>query len=422
MKFAKIYTVLAAAAAMLGVASCDTPQEPVMQKPTEFKLNVPPFSQQYYQLTDGNVLELTCSQPDYGVGTPVNYTAEISLTEDFADSRTIANANGASATIALNESDIAIAICEMLGVTDEDTWQPYVDDNVRPLYVRAIAQVGDYEWTNIKSNTIELPRVEFYYALKTPGFIFMTGVPSFIEPKVENRDQMIRLYEADDAIGSQIYSAVVDVPAGTAEFRFYTQLGSGWDDVKDFSVGAAEADMNTVTITDQFTDGKYEGPVVFPGRSNWAFTWAGGEMTITVNLKKNTITIVGGNQPVVTTKYVYLVGNQFDGWKEPSEANAELFEPWKLECSDGSGVYTGTFEIGAQVAEGGNLYCRFYQELTGWGAAQWAAVSANYAVTPGVAADTKSGEDCFMLEAASNSKISVSLDTKANKVTFDFVE
>ena len=145
-------------------------------------------------------------------------------------------------------------------------------------------------------------------------------------------------------------------------------------------------------------------------------------MTITVNLKKNTITIQGGNQPVVTTKYVYLVGNQFDGWKEPSEANAELFEPWKLECSDGSGVYTGTFEIGAQVAEGGNLYCRFYQELAGWGDAQWAAVSKDYAVTPGVAADTKVGQDCFMLEDASNSKISVSLDTKANKVTFDFVE
>ena len=111
MKFAKIYTVLAAGAAMLGVVSCSTPDTPVMQKPTEFKLNVPPFAQQYYQLSPEGVLELTCSQPDYGIGTVVNYSAEISLTEDFADSRAIINTNGASATIALSEEAISTAIC-----------------------------------------------------------------------------------------------------------------------------------------------------------------------------------------------------------------------------------------------------------------------------------------------------------------------
>ena len=101
MKIAKIYTVLAAAAAMLGVASCDNADTPVMQKPTEFKLNVPPFAQQYYELTEDGTLELTCSQPNYGIGTVVKYSAEVSMTEDFAESKPITNINGASASISL---------------------------------------------------------------------------------------------------------------------------------------------------------------------------------------------------------------------------------------------------------------------------------------------------------------------------------
>lgn len=407
---------------MLGMASCSTPDTPVVQKPTEFKLNVPPFAQQYYQLTEEGVLELTCSQPDYGIGTVVNYNAEISLTEDFADSRVISNVNGASATIGLNGGAVSTAICEMLGVVDDDTWQPYADNHVRPLFVRAVAQIGSYEWSNIKSNVIELPRVDFYYALKTPGFIFLTGIPSFIEPSTANRDQMIRLYEADDAIGSQVYSAVVDAPAGTAAFRFYTQLGDGWDAVKDFSVGAAEPDMNSVNITDKFVDGNYKGEVVFPGRSNWEFTWGGGEMTIIVDLKNNTIDIQAGAQTVVTPKYVYMVGNQAL-WKEPSADNAEIYDKWRLECLDGSGVFTGTFEITETQDNNPDLFCRFYQELTGWGAAQWASPTGkDYPVTPGVAAETAVGEGCFQLEGALGEKISVSLDTKANTVTFDFVD
>lgn len=422
MKFAKIYTVLAAGAAMLGVVSCSTPDTPVMQKPTEFKLNVPPFAQQYYQLTSDGVLELTCSQPDYGIGTVVNYSAEISLTEDFADSRSIINTNGASATIALSEEAISTAICEMLGVTDEDTWQPYIDDHVKPLYVRAVAQVGTYEWSNIKSNVVEIPRVDFYYALKTPGYIFLTGIPSFIDPTTANRDELIRLYEADDAIGSQVYSGVVKADAGEVSFRFYTQLGSGWDDVKDFSVGAAEPDMNTVTITDKFADGTYTGEVVYPGRSNWGFTWGGGEMTITVDLKKNTITIHSGAQEVITPKYVYMVGNQAN-WECPDEAHADVYDKWRLECLDGSGVFTGTFEITETQDSNPDLFCRFYQELTGWGAAQWASTTGkDFLVTPGVEAETAVGEGCFQLEGALGATISVSLDTKAKTVTFDFVD
>lgn len=420
MKFAKIYTVLAAAAAMLGVASCSTPDTPVMQKPTEFKLNVPPFAQQYYDLTEGGVLEFTCSQPDYGIGTVVNYSAEISLTEDFAEYKTLANINGASATIGLNEADVAIAICEMLGITDEDTWQPYAEDHVRPLYVRAVAQVGSYEWTNITSNVIELPRVDFYYALKTPAYIYLVGAPSgWTEPIADNADKYKdwRLWEADDAVGSNVYSAVFDMPADPV-FRFATAL-TGWD--SDF-IGIAGGPNDDKEVDCILADGEYNGTLAVTKDKLEFKDFTGGKMTITVDLNKMTVKVQAGEQEVVTPKYVYMVGNQAM-WKEPSADNAEIYDNWRLECTDGSGVFTGTFEITETQDNNPDLFCRFYQELTGWGAAQWASVTGkDYPVTPGVAAETAVGEGPFQLEGALGATISVSLDTKANTVTFDFVD
>lgn len=419
MKFAKIYSVLAAAAALFGAASCSNPDTPVMQKPTEFKLNVPPFAEQYYGLNPDGQLELTCSQPDYGVGTATNYSAEMSLTEDFAVSIPLSNINGASATILLSEQLIAEGMCELLGITDEDTWQAYANDHVRPLYFRAIANVSGVEWSKITSNVVKLSNVSFYYALKTPGYIFLTGIPSFVEPSEGNRDKLVRLYEDESAIGSKIYSAVLDVPAGTVSFRFYTEL-TGWG--KANCLGAAEADMNNVNITSDFNEGVYNGPVVVEGQSNWEFAWDGGKITMTVNLNDNTIKIEAGAQSTTPTQYVYMVGSQAL-WKEPSEANQAVYDNWRLECSDGSGVYTGKFEIVENDKDNPDLFCRFYKALAGWGAAQWASTTGeNFAVTPGVAADTAVGEGCFQLAGALGKTINVTLDTNNNKVTFSFVE
>lgn len=419
MKFAKIYTVLAAAAAMLGVASCDTPDTPVMQKPTEFKLNVPPFAQQYYKLSEGGILELTCSQPDYGVGTAVNYSAEISLTSDFADPVHMVNINGASATIAINEADIATAMCEKLGIVDEDTWAPFANDNVRSLYVRAIAKVGDVEWSEIASNVIELPRVEFYYALKTPAFIYLVGSPSgWTTPSEDNLEHYKnwRLYEADDAIGSNIYSAVFDMPAAPT-FRFYTAL-SGWE--KDF-FGATggpddDKDVDCVLVNDE-----YNGTLTATKDKFYFPDFTGGEMTLIVDLNKMTLKVMAGAQEVVTVKYVYMVGNNA-GWATPDADSEAVYEPWRLVCEDGSGIYKATFTL-PEFDGTDDLYCRFYQQLAGWGAAQWASpTGADYPVIPGVAAETAVGEGCFQLEMAAGSTITVELNTKANTVIFDFVD
>ena len=68
----KFAIILSAAVAVMGFASCSQDKEPVYTKPTEFKLNVPPFASQTYELTEGNEILITCSQPDYGYSAVTN--------------------------------------------------------------------------------------------------------------------------------------------------------------------------------------------------------------------------------------------------------------------------------------------------------------------------------------------------------------
>ena len=84
-------------------------------------------------------------------------------------------------------------------------------------------------------------------------------------------------------------------------------------------------------------------------------------------------------------------------------------------------VYKGQFDLKDCGAD--DLYCRFYQSLTGWGKAQWASpTDADYPVTLGQPTPTKDGEGCFQVPGAKGKIISVVLDATANEVTFSFVE
>lgn len=80
---------MAAALAVFGMASCSEDTDPVLQKPTEFVLNVPAMQNQYIELANTSVVELVCSQPDYGYSAVAQYSAQMSLTPDFAEFREI---------------------------------------------------------------------------------------------------------------------------------------------------------------------------------------------------------------------------------------------------------------------------------------------------------------------------------------------
>lgn len=421
----KIASFIATIAAVAAFTACSYDDSPVLLKPTEFRLNTPPFAGQLYQLTDEGQLIFTCSQPDYGVGVATTYSAEISLTEDFADSRAITVADPLSATIQMAAADVNLAILDMLGVVDEDTWAPYADNRIMPLYVRANAQAGETAYSKITSNVVKLSDVEIYFAIKLPGYIYLIGSPSdWNSPSPNHADALKnwRLFEDESAIGSNVYSAVFKMPAKPT-FRFYTALteaGDGWDANYLGCPGGPNEDKDVDCV---FTDGVFNGTVDPSIKDKFFFPdFQGGEMTITVDLNENTVTIREGAVEVKPTTYIYICGNMASpDWTEPSAANQAFYDDWRLVCNDGSGIYSATFsfpDLGADA-----LYCRFYQTLSGWGAAQWASpTDADYEVTSGVEVDSKVGEGCFQLNDAKGKTVDIEVDTNTNKVKFTFVD
>lgn len=165
------------ALAVASLSSCEPDDSPMIQKPTEFVLNTPPFSAQLYQLKPGNNIELTCSQPDYGLTLAPSYTVELSIHSDFGASLptpepgdeadaipgsvTLLPDDPFGAVILLKEAAVSDAILAMRGIADEEAYTPYVG----PLYIRAIASINSQAITTITSNTVTLSQVADYFSL-----------------------------------------------------------------------------------------------------------------------------------------------------------------------------------------------------------------------------------------------------------------
>lgn len=176
-----------AAIATLGFSSCQADKDPVFTEATEFVLNTPPFADQLYQLAPNSVLELTCSQPNYGMALAPTYSIDISLLENFgAGLATPAEGeppyyasvlvnNPQSAVIEMDEKNLAIAMCQLMGINEDNYEEKEIP--VVPLYIRATASINNQPSTTITSNTIVLKQVLTYYqpaavsldVLYTPG-------------------------------------------------------------------------------------------------------------------------------------------------------------------------------------------------------------------------------------------------------------
>lgn len=416
----KISILMAAAAVALGLTSCSEDRDPVYQMPTTFVLNTPAMEDQYVNLQAGNTLELVCSQPDYGYSAVAVYSAEMSLTEDFETFSALTPTDPHMAKMVFKQEDVALGLCELLDITGEDDFNERYPDGMpyMKIYFRAVCQLEGVESSKITSNVVAYNNIKGYLAIATPGYIYLVGDPNGWNI---NAGPEWRLYEPDNAIGSKVYTGTFNVGAGSQYFRFYTQVGDWGNDGSLPSIGANPVDGDSNEI--EFVDGSFTQKAV-PGKGSWytPSTWEGGEITMVVDLSDDsnwTVTFYAGRQEVVVTQYVYMVGNN-GGWAEPVEGT---YEDWKLADTTGTGIYSNTFDFTDFTNDGGSLYCRFYKELTGWGAAQWSsdAAGGNVDVTSGVAAPTFLGEGCFVIPAAGH-KIEVVLDTNTDQVTFTYVD
>lgn len=353
---------MAVAAVALGFSSCEEDTDPKYHAPSKYELNTPAMQQQYIELAPGATIRLTSSQPDYGYSAVAQYSAQMSLTEDFAQFEDLTPTNSSLAAFDVKQEDVATALCVLHGLDSEDAFNAAYPDGQMPfekIYFRAVCKLDGVEGSEITSNVVSFDHIKGYFAIPVPGYIYLVGAPEgWAGPTEANAAHYAdwRLFEPDNAIGSKVYSGVFDIEEGSAMFRFYTQL-TGWD---DDSYGSQESD-NPIEFPDYTGEGSFTSPVV-KGKGSFSFpNWPGGKATITVDMsdaKNITMTMTAGEQSVVVTKYIYLVGS-LSGWMAPGTSNEEAYKPWRLADTTGDGIYSASFPV-----EAGHVNFRFALELT----------------------------------------------------------
>lgn len=263
--------------------SCKQDTQPRLEKPTEFVLNTPALANQTYILSADNGIDLTVSQPDYGMGVVTNYQTQVSFTEDFAEYANIETISN-QAKIEIPGEQMAQAMCSLMGYVNNDTEDLFSADP-RDVYVRVRAYIPNAEYSEITSNVIKLV-VKPYKAVKLPGRLYVIGQ----NQGWDIANGSVFLEEPANAIGSKVYTGVVTMTAADAAvgFRFYTELGSWGDNGALPSIGAKADDGDNLTVSVE--DGVYNGTCV-AGKGTWIISnWSGSDMKMTVDL--NTMKVI----------------------------------------------------------------------------------------------------------------------------------
>lgn len=274
-----------ALALFIGISftSCKQDTQPRLNEPTEFVLNTPPMAEQTYILSADNGIDLTVSQPNYGLGTVTSYQTQISFTEDFEESANIETISN-QAKIKISGEEMAQAMCKLMGYVNNDTENMF-SDAARDVYVRVRAFIPNADYSDITSNVIKLV-VKPYKAVKLPARIYVIGQVS----GWDINNGAVYLEEPANGVGSKVFTGVINISAEDANggFRFYESLGSWGDDGSFPSIGANANDGDNASVA--MEDGVYKGNCV-AGKGNWNITnWEGGDMKMTVDL--NTMKVI----------------------------------------------------------------------------------------------------------------------------------
>lgn len=309
----KILLFCAALLSLTAFSACQDDTDPKADRPTDNNfLNIPPLANYTFDLKTVGAVEFTCSQPGYGVATTPAYTMQFSLSPefkwdaandkyvydaekkmDFIDLSTFANFSTTNTTISVPSEVVAQAINAMLGYDKMEQFDGTLPIYSGKLYARVRSYFPDvngerYDYYSINSNVVTLQDVKAYETVRLPGFIYLVGKPEgWVGPEEKNAAHYEdwKLFEADDAIGSQIYSGTFMVADDEFQLRFYTAL-TGWDT----DSWGSQKDDNPVDIA--FDGGKYAGAIGGPGYKGsyqvpgWTANW----VKMTVNLKSKEVT------------------------------------------------------------------------------------------------------------------------------------
>ncbi len=315
----KFIYLMTGAALAAGVSSCVDTEKPVFQEPTTFMVNAPALQDEYLATTgdmdDKSTFMLTCSQPDYGFAAKANYNAQVSLTGEFTEEVrdendqvvtpasyvTLTNQDVNNAVMQLRTYDLAVAMCTLLEITDEDSWADYIADGGKTegfkVYMRATCDIAGVPGSFIASeNVVSYNNVSLNYAVPTAGIIYIVGdLNGFAEPA--SNAALYQDYQLiEPEIGCKIYAGVFTMPSSEeahpgavienvdlyTQWRFFTELAS-WS-ASGVQLGSHTDDFYKVPINELVETGSYTGNAVY-GLGNWAvFLEEPTVMTLAVSL------------------------------------------------------------------------------------------------------------------------------------------
>ena len=179
-----LYKLFTLTMGLLALSACEADRDsnPVLNEPDTFVLNVPAFaSNNVYDLKNSESLELTCTQPDYGIPMATTYSVQISLEENFVDAHAETNTEANYTTLGTTHSSAKMEVKALeFALALGDLWSASSDEEFPttpiPVYVRLKAELTNSGRGIAFSNVIELPKVLGYKAvppLELPSSIFI---------------------------------------------------------------------------------------------------------------------------------------------------------------------------------------------------------------------------------------------------------
>lgn len=252
-----------------------------------FVVNTSAVADQYIQLSPDNTVNLTWTQPNYGVNTVVNYSVEVGMNGTWEPLET----NYISCNVQLSGEELAKAICKIDGFKTEDDYVPMgfrqVDFRVTAKILTTASDI--VPGTTITSNVVSFNHMAAYCNIPTKGTLWVIGsCCGWPEPSAGNKETLVdgNWFIMETEIGSKIYKGTVTMPEGDLTFRFYGKL-TGWDGGDSY--GFQKDDTATEFA---FTDGVFKNTIM-KGKGSYAFPgFPGGVLELTVDLNKGTVQFV----------------------------------------------------------------------------------------------------------------------------------
>ncbi|MCL1944133.1 MAG: SusF/SusE family outer membrane protein [Candidatus Azobacteroides sp.] len=236
----KIYNIMMLLAGLTFFQACDTDiDHPTALTPDTFVLNSPPYVSGIYDLINTESVLLTCSQPDYGFTAATTYRVQVALDNSFENFVTLPTFYN-SAKMEVDASEIAVAMVNLLGITDE---ADFPTGELFSVYIRLSAELSDGS-RQVLSNAIELPQVKSYFALQPmvmPENIYLIG--NVVGWNWDAATQMVPVWGTEGKFWVMQYLGKTD--GNNAEIKFNT--AKAWDG-NDFGMKTADIDDASGTL------------------------------------------------------------------------------------------------------------------------------------------------------------------------------